>query len=83
MELKQFDKIRLKTTRNIEYLVAPPNTMPNPHGVWSIVGNIGYELLVCKEGAMCKVPVSDVVPAGSSMANNLMESMCGKEKDQV
>lgn len=78
IEIKQFDLVQLYTTKNIRYLVAPPGHTPNPHGLWSVIGNLGKDLLVCKDGTTCRVPVSDVTPVGPSPADKLLEQINGK-----
>ena len=82
-EIRQFDNIKLRTTTNIKYVSAPPGTMPSPQGIWSVVGIIGKELLICKESALCKVPVSDVYVAGRSMVDHYASELIdGKEEER-
>jgi len=78
-EIRQFDKIKLRTTKNIRYLSAPPNEMPSPHGIWTVVANINKDLLICKGDAICRVPVSDVVIAGRSEIDRILERIDGKK----
>ena len=80
-EIRQFDNIKLRTTKNIKYMSAPAGTMPNPHGIWSVVGNFGKELLICKGSALCKVPVSDVYIAGRSVVDHHASELIDGEKE--
>jgi len=79
IQIKQFDQIKLRTTKNIRYLSAPPGVMPDPNGVWTVVGNLGTDLLVSKGAATCKVPLADVYITGRSMPDRLLEKIHGKE----
>ena len=80
-EIRQFDNIKLRTTKNIKYVSAPPGIMPNPQGIWNVVGNLGKELLICKESALCKVPISDVYIVGRSMVDHYASELInGKEE---
>lgn len=79
-EIRQFDRIRLKTTRNIHYLSAPPGEIPSPHGVWIVVGNIGKDLVVSKDDAVCRVPVEDITLAGRAKSSHLMEQINGEKE---
>ncbi len=82
-EIRQFDNIKLKTTKNIKYVSAPPGTMPDPQGTWSVVGNMGKELLICKESALCKVPISDVYIAGRSMIDHYASELINGKKEET
>ena len=79
IEIKQFDQIKLRTTRSIRYLSAPNGVMPEPNGVWTVIGSVGGELLVSKGDVTCKVPVKDVYLMGGSLADHLMETINGQK----
>jgi hypothetical protein len=76
-EIEQFDRVKLKTTKHIEYLSADPGVMPTPHGIWRVVGILANTLLIAKKeaNALCRVPVSDVYVVGKSKAIHLMEQI--------
>lgn len=59
-QLKQFDIVSIKTIKNVKYLSSAPGYVPSPHGQWSIVGFIGQEVLLCKDGAIIKIPHRDI-----------------------
>ena len=79
-EIRQFDRIKLRTTKNIRYMTAPPGGgMPTPHGIWSVVASVGGDLLICKGPIICRVPISDICIAGRSIVDHAaMEIMNGK-----
>ena len=79
-EIRQFDKVKLRTTRNIKYLSDMPNSMPSPHGIWSVVGNVGRDLLIAKGTAMCCVPVRDVMIVGRSKVDHIRGQIDGKKE---
>lgn len=78
-EIKQFDIVQLKTTKHIRYLSTPSDVTPDPHGAWSVVGNLGRDLLVCKGPILCRVPVADVLVVGESPVDTISEKINGKE----
>lgn len=59
-QLKQFDIVTLKTIKNVKYLSSTPGHMPSPQGSWSIVGFINKDVLLCKDGAIIKIPPADI-----------------------
>jgi hypothetical protein len=73
---KQFDIVRLKTTKRITWMSGPGNK-PSPHGEWSVVGVVGIELLLCKTNTLIKVPYEDVIKIGTYRVEKFFES---KEK---
>ena len=59
--IERFDQVKLRTTKNVEYLSAPSNTKVSPQGVWSVVASVAGELLLAKNNAIIKIPASDVL----------------------
>lgn len=57
----RFDQVKLLTTKNVNYLSAPPDTTVNPHGVWSVVAAVDQFLLLSKNNAIIKIPACDVL----------------------
>lgn len=62
--LKQYDIVRIITTKRIRYLSAPPGITITPHGNWSIVGFIANEAIIAKQNTLIKIPVSDISKIG-------------------
>lgn len=72
VRFKQFDRVQLRTTRNITYLSSLPGTNPSPQGVWSVVGVVGTnELLLAKNTTIVRVPVTDVLKVADHNLNTL------------
>ena len=82
VEIKQFDVVRLHTTKNIRYVSAPPNVEPDPHGLWSVVGNLGKDLLICKGVSVCRVPIQDAYLVSTSPTEQVLEKIDGKGQDR-
>lgn len=79
---RQFDIIRIITTKNIKYLATPDGVDVSPHGEWSIIAIVGgKEALVCKDGATCKVPLSDVELIAEYNLENLLEKLNGEKRE--
>lgn len=57
---KQFDIVRLKTTQRVTWKSSPPGSNISPDGEWSVVGSIGIELVLCKDGSIIRIPFEDV-----------------------
>ena len=64
MELKQFDLIQIITSKNVKYLSAVKDKVPSPHGNWSIVGFVGGDVIISRDKAIVRLPVSDVKLVG-------------------
>lgn len=62
---KQLDIVQLITTRNVIYMSGPQNAHVKPHGQWSVVSNIGNELLLSKDSTLIRIPSKDVVKIAS------------------
>ena len=78
---KQFDMVQLITTKNITYRSGPPHANVSPHGSWSVIGNIGEELILSKDATVIKVPYQDVRKVASYDIDKLLGASNGK-KDQ-
>lgn len=48
----------------IQFRSGPPGSPITPHGNWVIVGFIGAEALIAKDGTIVKVPTSDIKRVG-------------------
>lgn len=58
--MNQMDLVKIKTTKNVKFLSSNPGHMPNPDGVWSVVGFIGSDALITKDTTVVRIPVSDL-----------------------
>jgi hypothetical protein len=63
-QLSQFDLVEIITAKNVKWLHAPAGSLPKPGGVWSFVGIVENEALICKDGITCKIPLGDVRKVG-------------------
>jgi hypothetical protein len=59
-KISRFDQVMILTTKNIDYLSAPPDIEMSPHGVWSVVAAVGDKLMLAKNTMLVKIPPSDV-----------------------
>jgi len=60
--IEQFDQVRIRTTRNVTYLSAPPGTNTTPDGIWSVVSAIDKtDLLLAKSNIIIRIPATDVL----------------------
>ena len=59
---ERFDLVSLVTTKNVKWLIDLPGKMPDPKGAWSIICIFpkSYELLLQKDSALIRAPISDV-----------------------
>jgi hypothetical protein len=58
--LQQFDQVELLTTRRVSYLSDLPGKIPDPHGIWTVIGFVDGEALLAKKSAMIRIPISDL-----------------------
>ena len=70
---KQLDIVTLKTTKRVTWRSNPPDSDVDPHGKWSVVGAIGIELILCKDGAIIKIPFEDVEKVADYDINKFFE----------
>lgn len=77
-KISRFDQVMILTTKNIDYLSAPPDVEMSPHGVWSVVAAVGDKLMLAKNTMLVKIPPSDVkliAKHDSNKLTNLMEGL--------
>jgi len=56
------DQVKIITTKNVDYVSAPPNVKITPSGVWSVVAVLNNSELLCVKGNITiKIPISDVL----------------------
>lgn len=65
IKISRFDQVQLLSTKNINYLSAPPGTEINPKGSWSVAATVGDELLLVKSNVVIRIPASDVLKIAS------------------
>jgi hypothetical protein len=61
IKISRFDQVRLLSTKNINYLSAPPKTQVNPSGIWSVCAVVGNDLLLVKNNTIIKAPPGNVL----------------------
>lgn len=61
-KIGRFDQVRIITTRNVNYVSAPPGTEIIPQGVWSVAAVLNEKELLCvRKGITIKIPIKDVL----------------------
>ena len=70
---KQFDIVRVKTTKRVTWKSSPPDSNINPNGDWSVIGSIGIELVLCKEGSIIRIPLDDVEKIADYKVDKIFE----------
>lgn len=60
---KRFDRVSIKTTKNISWLSTTPGKKEDPKGIWTVMGNIpgSGNLLIVKGNTIVEIPLTDVV----------------------
>lgn len=82
--LGRFDQVRILTTRNVNYVSAPPGTIISPKGIWSIAAVLNDRDLLCvRNNVTVRIPVSDVLKVAdfdvASITKNFGRLANGKE----
>ena len=72
---KQFDIVRLNTTKNIHWLSGPKGETISPQGDWSVTGVMGIYLILCKDSTVILAPPSDVIKIANYDINQLFKKM--------
>lgn len=57
----RFDQVRIITTKNVNYLSAPPGSVISPYGVWQVSAAINDDLLLVKNNITIRIPATDVL----------------------
>jgi hypothetical protein len=82
IKIGRFDQVTLITTKNVKYLSAAPGSVVSPSGVWSVVGAVdGKDLLCTKEGAVIRIPASDVVKQVGYDVESVISKLTGLDQD--
>ena len=72
----QFDQVQIVTTKNVCYLSAPPDVVPDPSGVWSVAAIINdSEVLLIKKNATIRIPMMDVLKIAEFELNNVFNRL--------
>ena len=61
IKIARFDQVQLLSTKNINYLSAPPEIKADPSGTWSVSAVVGGELLLVKNNVVIKAPIANVL----------------------
>jgi hypothetical protein len=72
MEFNSSDIVQLRRVNNVHWVSGPKGEMPDPHGNWIIVGFVGIDVLIAKDGTCVRVPVSDIRRVGVFSTENVM-----------
>ena len=59
--LKQFDIVRITSAKNIRFVSGPAGKPATPQGLWSVVGFIGSDVIICKDETIVRAPLSAIV----------------------
>jgi len=78
---KQFDIVKLKTTKRVMWKSSPPGSDITPHGNWSVICLIGIELVLCKDGSIIRIPFEDVEKVADYNINKFFEEKNDGEKE--
>ena len=74
--ISRFDQVRIITTKNVAYLSAPPGTIADPKGIWSVVAIVnGNELLLAKNNVLIRIPATDVLLFVSYTLENIVKNL--------
>lgn len=86
MRISRFDQVRLLSTKNVNYLSAPPDEQVSPDGLWSVCAAVGDELLLVKNSAVIKAPLTNVLKVVDYDITRLTQTLGrlsrGKEADE-
>jgi len=63
--IRQFDLVKIKTTKHVHWLSAPPGVDPTPDGLWMVVMVVGNNLVINKGPVMCAIPPTDIIWVGT------------------
>lgn len=80
--LEQFDLVRISTTKNVNYLIGPPGTMPDPNSIWTVIACVGPNDILLSSGKfVCKIPKSDLVILAKARSNLALEILNGSGEE--
>lgn len=70
--LKQFDIVRILSTKNIKFLSGPPGNPASPQGEWSVVGFVATDVIIAKDQTIVRAPLSAVTKIASYNTANIV-----------
>jgi len=71
----QFDVVQIVDTNKVRYLSGPKNRAALPDGYWTIVGFMGMEVVLAKQGTIIVIPIIDVQRVASYNLQSLMDKI--------
>jgi len=75
-KIGRFDQVRLRTTKNVSYLSAPPGTEISPKGLWSVVSILAdIDLLLARNSALIRIPIADVLLVAGYDINRMTKDL--------
>lgn len=63
-DLNAWDIVHILRVDRIQFRSGPPGSPIDPHGNWVIVGFIGPDALLAKDGTIVKAPIMDIKRVG-------------------
>lgn len=79
---KQFDIVRIKTTKRVHWMSGPPGESIDPQGNWSVVGALGVMLVLCKDQTIIVIPFEDVTKVADYRIEKLFEESSNGQKGE-
>lgn len=73
--ISRFDLVGIVTVKNVVWVSGPAGRPANPHGRWSVVGNIGDKLLLSKDETIIQIPVGDVYKLADYSIEKVIEGI--------
>ncbi len=79
--LKQFDIVRIISTKSIRFLSGPPGRAAVPDGDWSVVGIVGYDIIIAKDETIVRAPLSAIKLIASYDPQDYINQKLKEHKD--
>lgn len=79
--LKQFDIVRIVSTKNIKFLSGPPGRAAIPDGDWSVVGIVGYDVIIAKDETIVRAPLPAIKLIASYNPQDYINRKLKEHKD--
>ena len=80
--MKQFDIVRILTTKNIKYMSADEDD-PKPHGNWIISHINGDTAIITKDKIVVAIPIQDVLLVQEHSLDKFLNSLRKKNGEET